>query len=84
MPADRRLFDSSSLVTPPSPEIDAVTCTVENMSSAEPVHMSQGFVTCTRYEPNAVPMWIGDTLMWMTPDGPPTLVDAPSKTSGVR
>ena len=28
MPADPRLFDSSSMTPPPAPEIDAMTCTV--------------------------------------------------------
>lgn len=36
MPADRRLFDSSSLVTPPAPAIDAVTCNVETPEVFEP------------------------------------------------
>jgi hypothetical protein len=79
MPADRRLFDSSSLVTPPEPEIDAMTCTIENMASAEPVQISQGFVTCTPYEPTAMRMMIGDQLIWLRPGGPPELVMVPSK-----
>lgn len=29
MAADRRLFDSSAMTPPPAPEIDAVTCTVD-------------------------------------------------------
>lgn len=31
MPADRRLYDSSSLVTPPEPEADAMTNNVETV-----------------------------------------------------
>jgi hypothetical protein len=74
MPADRRLFDSSSMTPPPAPEVDAVTCTIENMASAEPVQMSQGFVTCTPYDPTAVRMMIGDQLIWLRPAGPQELV----------
>jgi len=81
---DRRLFDSSSMVPPPEPRVEAMTCTVENMASAEPVQMSQGFVTCPPYDPTAMPMMIGDQLIWLRPVGPPELVMAPSKTSGVR
>lgn len=42
MAADRRLFDSSSLVTPPAPEIDAVTntreLTPEEQKAAEAIY----------------------------------------------
>ncbi|WP_256805742.1 hypothetical protein [Bradyrhizobium sp. Bra64] len=31
MHADRRLFDSSSMTPPPAPEIDAWTCTVDDV-----------------------------------------------------
>jgi hypothetical protein len=31
MTDDRRLFDSSSMTPPPAPEIDAMTCTVDDV-----------------------------------------------------
>jgi hypothetical protein len=34
--ADRRLFDSSSMTPPPAPEIDAMTCTVDEGFVPEP------------------------------------------------
>ncbi|MGR4928250.1 hypothetical protein ACIPUD_15910 [Bradyrhizobium sp. CAR08] len=80
--ADRRLFDSSSMTQPPAPEIDAMTCTVENVASDEPVQMSQGFVRCTPYEPTAVRMMVGDQVIWLQPDGPPEIVASPAKTGG--
>jgi hypothetical protein len=33
MPADRRLLDSSSLVTPPEPRVEAMTSTVDGYFS---------------------------------------------------
>lgn len=36
MPTDRRLFDSSAMTPPPAPEVDAVTCTVDQGYMPEP------------------------------------------------
>ncbi|PDT86079.1 hypothetical protein CO669_30005 [Bradyrhizobium sp. Y36] len=54
MPADRRLFDSSSMTPPPAPEIDAVTCTVGaddgwvDYDSATGVHIAKAKAAAER------------------------------------
>ncbi|WP_368507708.1 hypothetical protein [Bradyrhizobium lupini] len=42
--ADGRLFDSSSMTPPPAPEIDAMTCTVENVASDVKTEMSKSML----------------------------------------